>query len=382
MALQQAVPVRPGELPRRHHPDSAIGHYRAAARTLRAARPDLLATHIDPRTAEFRSPESSLLRHLGERGPVLRRLAGMVAAIAETEPLLRRLASHVGHPVNTPQGELPDLSEVLDSAHAAASTAGLEHTDGDTGVPARILEQATVARPSIRTNDPLVEITDRVTAIRRGAWDQLQQPDPSLHAITDIARLATHIEATRFRLTAHRAAPLTSVTAPKAGAWHQIWTELRQLRSLNPPDLDLRAHARAVEQLIARCARTGGADTIGVSGGGRRGARPGRYRNRRLLAAVLREAGDQLAQTAPWTLTTLDRPTSAGSSTSRLAPPKSAKAPSPGTPANPSGPRRPSRPPRPAPSTPPTWGLDAAYTGPLTGSVDLAPAAGVIPPSV
>ncbi|MFZ0160310.1 MAG: hypothetical protein WAL50_14890 [Kineosporiaceae bacterium] len=312
-ALQRAVPVRPRDLPR-DGPGSVIGCYRDAARTLRAAS-DLLATHLDPATGQARSPEATRLRYLGERGPVVRRLAALVAATAETEHLMRRLAGDVQNRGEVLGVGLPDLGRVRETASATLGETVLTHARGDPAA-APVFDQATVARPTVRTADPFTEITDRVAVIRRAAWDLLHQEHPSLHAITDIARLATHIEATRFRLTAHRTTPLSSVTAPKAAAWHQVWTELRQLRGLTPPDADIRGHSRAVEGLIARCARPGPADT-------RRGPAPdgagtavsvidlGDPENRRRLAAVLRDAGDQLAETAPSTHTTLDRLTHA-----------------------------------------------------------------------
>lgn len=308
--LQQAVPVRPRGLPQ-DAPGSAIDSYRAAARTVRAAS-DLLATHLDSATGQLRSPESSPLWALGDRGPVVRRLAALVGTAAVTEPLLRRLAEHLAGRDEVLGVGLPDLTAVRDLASASLQEAAAQ-ARGDPGA-ASAVEQVTVARPAVRTDDPLTEITDRVTAIRRAAWDQLRQEHPSLHTITDIARLATHIEATRFRLTAHRTAPLTSVTAPKAGAWHQVWTELRQLRGLTAPDLEVREHARAVERLITRVVRPGATDLhdrIEVNGVTAPSMDLREAEARRRLAAVLREAGDQLAGTAPWTHTTLDRLTRA-----------------------------------------------------------------------
>jgi hypothetical protein len=311
-ALQRAVPVRPRDLPR-DGPGSVIGCYRDAARTLRAAS-DLLATHLDPATGQTRSPEATRLRYLGERGPVVRRLAALVAATAEAEPLMRRLAGDVQNRGEVLGVGLPDLGRVRETASATLGET-VTHARGDPAA-APVFDQATVARPTVRTGDPFTEITDRVAVIRRTAWDLLYQEHPSLHAITDIARLATHIEATRFRLTAHRATPLSPLTAPKAAAWHQVWTELRQLRGLTPPDADIRGHARVVEGLIARFARPGPADTMRwpVSDGAGTASMIdlGDPENRRRLATVLRHAGDQLAETAPWTHTTLDRLTQTG----------------------------------------------------------------------
>jgi hypothetical protein len=130
-------------------------------------------------------------------------------------------------------------------------------------------------------------------------------PEPSLPAIVDIARLATQIEATRFRLTA-RDIPLTAQNAPKAGAWHRIWTGLRGLRGLTGPQPDIREHAHAVQDrlrdlLHPQTDEGAAADDVTA----RRATLDPQLR--RDLAAVLRDAGDQLAQTAPWTHTALHR---------------------------------------------------------------------------
>lgn len=370
--LQQAVRVRPRDLPR-DAPGSAIGCYRDVARAVRAAS-DLLATHLDPATGKLRSPESSPLWALGDRGPVVRRLAALVGTAAETEPLLRRLAGHLGGRGEVLGVGLPDLTIVRDLARASVLEATAQ-ARGDPGV-ASAVEQVTVARPAGRTDDPLIEITDRVTAIRRAAWDLLRQEHPSLHVITDIARLATHIEATRFRLTAHRTAALTSVTAPKAGAWHQVWTELRQLRGLTAPDPEVREHARCVERLITRVVRPGALDLSGgpeVDGAAAAVMDLREAEARRLLAAVLRDAGDQLADTAPWTHTTLDRLTQAGALYVPAGPAEIGEGALTWNAGKPAW-RAATIPPDKTRAVNAAYrALDAAYAGPPTGSMHLAP---------
>ena len=318
-ALQKAVVRRPGPTGWHTHRVTHAGadalqtgaetrhgaaqHWQAAARTLGAAA-DLLATHTDPTTGAPRSPDTSSLHADAGRRVALRRMAALVGVVADIEPPLRWAATSAGLSRSQIALALPDLAAVRDHA---STLIGLSDTptepDHDLAGSVALIDLA-VAQPTIRTGHPLHEIADRIAALRHLAWQLATNPHASVASLADIARLAVHVESARFRLTAPAHAPLTPTTAPKAGAWHATWLELRRLRTPAAPDPAVRSHTRAIESLLAEIVRRSP-----IAQNGEDGAclalRAGSAR--RDLAAVLRSAGDQLAEIAGWNQATLTR---------------------------------------------------------------------------
>jgi hypothetical protein len=292
-SLQTGAEVRPG----------AAQHWQAAARALGAAT-DLLATYTDPATGAPRSPDTPSLHAEAGRRVALRRLAALVGVVADIEPPLRWAATSAGLNRSQIALALPDLAAVRDHA---GTLIGLSDPptgpDEDLAGSVALIDLA-VAQPTIRTGHPLHEITDRITALRHLAWQLATDPHASVASLADIARLAVHVESARFRLTAPAHAPLTATTAPKAGAWHATWLELRRLRTPVAPDPAIRSHTRAVEALLADVVRRNPValnDEDGTSLDLTAGSA------RRDLAAVLRSAGDQLGDIAGWNQATLTR---------------------------------------------------------------------------
>ena len=124
-----------------------------------------------------------------------------------------------------------------------------------------LLVELEVARPGIRTDDPFVELGDRVRRLRRTAWQLTHEPHVGMQCLTDYAAAAVivHTHAAAY-LTRGISGDVVDLPArPMARRAHQgraAWTlahlEARQLRTAALGLEVVRADLLAVRDLCRR----------------------------------------------------------------------------------------------------------------------------------
>ena len=157
----------------------ALAH---AARHARAAA-DLLATHRTP-ADQARSPESSRLRHPAFLGAATREWRALISATADLGTHLHALGTQIGADPQT-------LAPLLEVPRPPA-TPGAQVTTDALEVP--------VARPAVRTDaGPLVELSDRITALRHTAWALAQQQVAPAHVHRNLAAVGVMLNDAAYR---------------------------------------------------------------------------------------------------------------------------------------------------------------------------------------
>ena len=120
-----------------------------------------------------------------------------------------------------------------------------------------------MARPAVRTGEPLVELGDRWARLHRTAWQLSRDPRPGVGSLADYAAAAVLLtEATGVTLS--RAAQADTAQgrpaqpwqrhadalADQATGWRQVRVELAALRTPTPALLGVRADIHAIRDLL------------------------------------------------------------------------------------------------------------------------------------
>ncbi|MGD9531091.1 MAG: hypothetical protein AB7V44_30470, partial [Pseudonocardia sp.] len=94
-----------------------------------------------------------------------------------------------------------------------------------------------VANPAIRTDDPLLELTDRLTRLLSAAWIHVSHDAMTVPTLTDLAAagVLVHVAAHRALTYDQTGDPATlDAIAVHGRAWRQIHADLAQMRSIDP----------------------------------------------------------------------------------------------------------------------------------------------------
>jgi hypothetical protein len=147
---------------------------------------------------------------------------------------------------------LPDLTPTW----LAARDLGREAAFGAIGPgPAGDLE---VARPQIRTSDPIVELGDRLRRLRLNAWQFAREEYVGAICLTEFANAAvivhTHVHDYLARESpasagSRTANPLARVSADARNAWAEVNQRSRQFRTATPGSNALREDVAAIRDL-------------------------------------------------------------------------------------------------------------------------------------
>jgi len=235
-------------------PASGVGiDWSSAAASLRTAT-DLLSTHRDPRGVRL-TPEATMLDDPEVRAQGFSGLADIATTVLVAERDLGLRCGQAAVPWREVGRRLPDLEPARLAAHDLARD-GRQEADGRD-----LLDQLEVARPGIRTDDPFVELGDRVRRLRQTAWQLTHEPHVGMQCLTDYAAAAVIVHT-------HAGAYLTSgISGDVSGspvhsmarrayhgraAWTLAHLEGRQLRTATPGLALVRKDLLSVRDLCQR----------------------------------------------------------------------------------------------------------------------------------
>lgn len=223
----------------------------AAASSVRAAT-DLLATHRDSHGG-LRSPEAELLEAPEVRAAGFGELAAITFPVAGAGTTLGMRIREAG--CTEVQRLVPEMAPLLE---VAAETRRL----GDLGGFSAPLAAMGVAKPNVRSGDPVVELGDRLARLHRVAWRLTREPRVGAGTLGELAAAGMFVNSYASRLLRH--VPVSGAGTPVdlsarraiahldagAAAWRQVHLHVRQLRTTTPPITGLRADIVAVRNLL------------------------------------------------------------------------------------------------------------------------------------
>lgn len=232
----------------------AAGSWAAAASSVRAAT-DLLATHRDAHGA-WRSPESAVLDDPGVRGAGFGELAAIAIPVASAGPPLSLRVGQAGYDWQAMEGLVPEVGPLLDVALEARALNGLA------GLAP--LAAMGVARPAVRSGDPVIELGDRLARLHRVAWQLTREERVGVCALADLSVAGVLVHDHAGRLLRARVGSAGPVDLSErrglarlnegAASWRLVHLHLRQLRTTTPTPVELRADVVAVRQLLEQLA--------------------------------------------------------------------------------------------------------------------------------
>lgn len=219
------------------------GHWRRAALDLRTAT-DLLATHHSP-LGQARTPNSPDLTDPSVSDPAWREYAALVRSTAAIGDRLAVTARGAGVTVARLRG-LPWASERITNAAQRLSRVI------DTGDTPSVLADLEVANPQVRTDDPLLELADRLGRLHTAAWIHTSHDTMTVPTLSDLAAAGVLVHAAAHRvLTADPVGdPALNTIAVNGQAWRQVHAGLMQLRSIDPVPGGFSRELHALRRLL------------------------------------------------------------------------------------------------------------------------------------
>lgn len=221
----------------------------AAAGSVRAAS-DLLATHREMDGA-WRSPYAQVLDDPAARLTGFGDLAALVVPVAVAADQLGLRAGQAGMWWRDVERLVPQTRTLLDVALEVRAVAGTPGGDS----PLRSME---VARPAVRTDDPVIELGDRLARLHRMAWRLTREERVGVGTLADFAAVGVFVHEYANRLLRHSARSEAESEGPPmllrqvGAAWRVAHMHCRQLRTATPPLRGVRGDAFAVRALLQR----------------------------------------------------------------------------------------------------------------------------------
>jgi hypothetical protein len=215
-----------------------------------ATNADLLATHHDHEGAA-RTPDAFQLEEPSMRAAGLAAIGGLTSIVLGAERDLELRAGQAGMAWNEVGRLLPDLSSLQDAARSLAAPI-------EAGPARHSLLALTPARPGVRTDNPLVELGDRLLRLRRVAWQLTREPHVGISTLSDFAAAAVTFHAHALgHLRPGQDMPANGLGRGDMehqmliarGAWSQIHLQSRELRTATPAAGVVRADTLAIREL-------------------------------------------------------------------------------------------------------------------------------------
>ena len=226
--------------------------WQAGARDIRAAS-DLLSTFHDMQGG-WRSPEAAMLENPSIRAAGFGELASVTIPVSLAADGLARRLAEAGFDSNVVHELIPETANVREVAFQMRGLANL------TGF-GRPLSAMEVARPAIRSEDPHLELTDRVARLHRVAWQLTKEEWVGVCSLADLAVAGIVVyeaAAGQMRRVAATGDGPPDLGARRAlsrfedgaAAWREVHLQLRQLRTATPVVDGLRGDVVSVRQLL------------------------------------------------------------------------------------------------------------------------------------
>ena len=221
----------------------------AAACSVRAAS-DLLATHRDLDGA-WRSPHAQVLDDPAARLTGFGDLAALVVPVAGAADQLGLRAGQAGIWWRDVERLVPQTRILLDVALEVRAVAGTPGGDS-------LLRSMEVASPVVRTDDPVIELGDRLARLHRMAWQLTREQRVGVGTLADFAAVGVFVNEHANRLLCHWARSEADSERPPTllrqvgAAWRVAHMHCRQLRTATPPLRGVRGDAFAVRALLER----------------------------------------------------------------------------------------------------------------------------------
>ncbi|MCB2177848.1 MAG: hypothetical protein KQH57_18715 [Actinomycetales bacterium] len=270
-------------------PTARSSHWRAAAVAVGAAG-DLLATHAEY-GGRARSPDlGPVLGSADTRRAAVVNLADLTCTVLEAGAILEKRLVAAGLEPERLRQQLPDTLTAQVLARECARA----------GPGTNSLEDVHLARPSVDTSHPLLELGDRLVHLRARAWAAAQPGRPSVEDLKVFAALcvAINTHAQAFQAAIARDGTPTSGTvldgaSGRARSWRAAARTLQPWRSAVSAHAGVVGHSRRVFSLLRDVAPLG-ADAAASALGARD------------VAQALRAATQISASIAEWNAATLE----------------------------------------------------------------------------
>ena len=234
---------------RRQPASAAAAGWMAAAESVRIAS-DLLATHREA-DGGWRSPYAQILDDPVVRAVGFAELAALVVPTAEAATHLGLRAGQSGIGWRNVERLLPRTQALLDVARQIRGGAGTRGGESP-------LNSMEVARPTVRIDDPIVELGDRLARLHRVAWQLTREPHVGVGTLADFAAagVLVHEQASRFLRTVSGSGQPVERAMQAGSAWRLVHLHARQLRTAAPPMLGVRGDVLAIRHLRKRVEAT------------------------------------------------------------------------------------------------------------------------------
>lgn len=231
----------------------ASASWAAAGTSVRAAT-DLLATHRD-HYGGWRSPDAAWLEDPQVRAAGFGELAAIAIPVAAAATRLALRVGQAGVDWGEVERIVPETGPLLEVALETRRLGGLAGTS---------LATLGVARPAVRSGDPVIELGDRLARLHRVAWQLTREDRVGAGTLADLALagvLVNGYASQLLRQATDRGSSSPADLSARRGrgrledagaAWRLIHLHLRQLRTTTPPLPGLRGDLLAVRDLLAQ----------------------------------------------------------------------------------------------------------------------------------
>ena len=209
---------------------------------------DLLSTHRHG-DGGGRTPDAARIESAPVRDAAILGLVDLVDGVLDAQRDLGLRAVQTGIARTELAQLLPDRKDLRTSIRAVR-TAG-----GSDPIGRKILDDLGLARPSVRSGDPLSELGDRILRLRRTAWQLSGESHVGVACLTDIAAAGVifHTFAAQSRPPA-----ADSTVESRRSAWTLAHLRLRQLRTPTPGLLVVRVDVLGIrDTCLALMTRAG-----------------------------------------------------------------------------------------------------------------------------
>lgn len=291
-ALEDLVAQHPRSRP--PVPDEATPWARAAI-AVRAAG-ELVSTHEGPHGEERTPDAEAVLRDPAAHQAGLALVGDLAATLIGSVDHLALRAGQSGVPWRHVRAALPDLAEIRALARDVAGIGPIPTSER--------LESLTTAHISIRTDDPIVEVDDRMRRLRHHAWLAAHDPHPSVTDLQAFAVFGVAVHAHALAFHGFKPARLRE-GAPsdprlfhlvvRGRAWQDLTRTMLTWRSAQPGGDVVATDIAHVTSRLSGIAPLVGSPSDLPAGDERR------------IAVLLRRATEALADVGRWNRRTLER---------------------------------------------------------------------------